>query len=469
MSRPRVVVVGGGVSGLACAHRLARSGEVDVRLLESAPRTGGVVATTLLEDRVLEEGPDSFLTTKPWARELACELGLESELVPTDAALRRSFVLARGKLEPVPEGFHLLAPTSLAPFLRSPIFSLRGKLRAALDLLLPRRDGADESLESFVSRRLGREVFLRLAEPMVAGIYTADPATLSLRATMPQFLDMEAEHGSVIRALWARRRTKEAARAHEASGARYALFLTFRGGFATLTDALAARLPAGTVSLGVEARGARREAAGFRVLTSSEEILADALVVAVPAPRAAPLLREVDAELSRLLGMIPHASVATVNVLLRREQVSHPLDGMGFVVPSREGRFVLACSFSSRKFPGRAREGEVLLRAFVGGARHEERVELPQDEIARRVLADLRDVLGIAGEPLRVLVSRFPGSMPQYLLGHLERVAAIEERARRVPGLALAGNSYRGVGVPDCVRSGEEAARSVLRQLAPAP
>jgi len=425
------------------------------------------VATQVAEDRVLEEGPDAFLSTKPWARELAGELGLAGELISTSTGNRRSFVLRKGKLEPVPEGFHLLAPTSLLPFLASPIFSWRGKLRAALDLVLPRRNGGDESLESFVTRRLGREVFERLAEPMVAGIYTADPAKLSLRSTMPQFLEMEAEHGSLIRALWARRRTEEAAQAREASGARYGLFLTFRRGVATLTDALAARLPEGTLSLGAGVTKVRRDAAGFRLSMSEGEIDARALVLAVPAPEAGKLLGDIDPELSRLLLEIPYASAATVNVLLRREQVRHALDGMGFVVPSVEDRFVLACSFSSVKFPGRAREGEVLLRAFVGGARHRERALLPEDELARKTLADLREILGIEGEPLEVLARSFPDSMPQYVLGHQERVSAIEERARAVPGLALCGNAYRGVGLPDCVRSGEEAAKTVLGALGP--
>jgi oxygen-dependent protoporphyrinogen oxidase len=458
----RVLVLGGGITGLTAAYRLAEAG-LEVLLLEASERTGGIVGTTRASSGAVREwGPDCFITTKPWAHDLAVELGLEGALVGTRREHRRSFVLARGALEPIPEGFHLVAPTVLRPFLESRIFSLRGKFRALLDLSLPAHPKDDEALESFVRRRLGREVFERLAEPLIAGIYTADPKELSLRATMPQFLDMEREHGSVIRGV----RAIKARGAEKASGARYSLFESFSGGVAMLTDALVARLPAGTIELGARACRLSRKGSGFEVeLASGALHEGDAVVVALPAPRAAPVVAWLDSELARLLATIPYASAATVNVVLRRDQVRHPLDGMGFVVPSRERRFILACTFSSTKFEGRSGPGEVLLRAFVGGALHQENFEQPTMEIEARVLEDLREILGIEGEPIEVSVHPWREAMPQYTLGHLERVAAIEARAAKIAGFALAGNAYRGVGIPDCVRSANAATKSILASL----
>jgi oxygen-dependent protoporphyrinogen oxidase len=470
VARPLVIVAGGGITGLAAAHRLLRSGRVDLELHERAPRTGGVIATVRDDGRVLESGPDCFLSTKPWARDLAVELGLEGELRGTLGGHRRSFVLRDRRLEPIPEGFHLLAPTLVRPFLSSRIVSLRGKLRAGLELLVPARPREDESLESFVRRRLGSELFERLVEPLVAGVYTADARELSLRATFPQFLDMEREHGSVARALWARRGTAEEAGARAASGARYGLFLTLAGGLGTLVERLEASLPQSSIARGSRVVRVERRGDAFSIGIESPggtatERTASGVVIALPAPEAARILGALDGELARELGAIPYASAATVNLLFRREQVRHPLDGMGFVVPSRERRFLLACSFSSEKFEGRARAGEVLLRAFVGGATRRADAELPEEEIARRALLELRELLGIAGEPIRVVVSPFRDAMPQYVLGHLDRVAAIEARVARIPGLALAGNAYRGVGIPDCVRSADEAARRILDVL----
>lgn len=467
---PTVLVIGGGVTGLAAAHALAKSGRARIRLLERGARTGGIVSTDRSEGRVLERGPDCFISNKPWALALAKELGLEPELRSTTTGHRRSFVLRDRRFHPIPEGFHLMAPTLVKPFLASGLVSWPGKIRAGLEVLLPRRPKDDESLESFVRRRLGGELFERLVEPLVAGIYTADARELSLRATFPQFLDLERDHGSILRGLWARRGAEDAPAARAASGPRYGLFLTFKDGVQTFTDAIAASLPPGTLELGAEATSVRRAApGGFEVVVrrgeSTETLAAAAVLVALPAPAAARVLAPLDADLAAKLGAIPYASAATLNLVFRREQVRHALDAMGFVVPSRERRFLLACSFSTTKFDGRAREGEVLLRAFLGGQGHREDVELPEGEIVRRALEELRDLLGIEGEPVRTLATVWPGAMPQYVLGHLDRVAAIEASAGRIPGLALAGNAYRGVGIPDCVRSAEAATARLLEGL----
>jgi oxygen-dependent protoporphyrinogen oxidase len=447
------VVLGGGISGLTAAYRLSKLG-AEVQLLEERERTGGIVATRREGGRVLELGPDCFLTgPKPWARDLALELGLEAELQPIRTGDRRSFILTRKKLERVPEGFHLVAPTALGPFFESRILSRRGKLRALAELSIGPRPRGDESLRSFVVRRFGRELFERLAEPLVAGIYTADPEKLSLAATFPQFLDMEREHGSVLRALSGRR--------VEASGARYGLFLSLRGGIAALTDALRERLPPGVIVHGTRASHVRRDGKGFRVEHAAGVESAEKVIVALPAPEAARVLAPLDEELARALGAIRYASAGTLNFVLKREQVRHPLDGMGFVCPEVEERFILACSFSSTKLEGRAREGEVLLRAFIGGARHEDRLDLAPREVEARALADLDEILGISGPPVESVLHVMSGSMPQYTLGHLDRVRGIEALAARQPGVALAGNAYRGVGLPDCVLSAEKAVRAV--------
>jgi len=450
----RVVVVGGGMTGLTAAHRLVKLGH-ETLLLERSERTGGIVATERASGRVLEWGPDCFLSgTKPWARDLALELGLEGELVGTRPENRRSFVLCRGRLEPIPHGFHLIAPTAIEPFLRSRILSHPGKLRALAELSVSAHPAKDESLRSFVTRRFGRELFARLAEPLVAGIYTADPAQLSLRATFPQFLDMERDRGSVTAALWGR----EVA----ASGARYGLFVSFKHGVATFTEALRSSLPEGCIATGTDVRLVRREGDRFVVEHERGVERADAVVVALPGPQASRVLAS-EVELSRLLGKIPYASAATVNLVFRREQIRHPLDAAGFVIPAVEERYVLACSFSSSKFESRVAPGEVLLRAFLGGPKGRERLEASHDEIVRRTLDDLAPLLGIEGEPRLTHVSVMRDAMPQYHLGHLDLVASIEAQLSEIPGLALAGNALHGVGIPDCVRSAEEAVRSLTR------
>ena len=483
----RVAVVGGGVSGLAAAHRLlelasgaeAGRARLEVLLLEASGRLGGTVRTYRRDGFLLEGGPDSFISEKPEALELARRLGLSDRIIETNERHRRSFVVRGGRLRPTPEGFQLLAPSRLLPFLTTDIFTWRGKARMALDLVLPRRKGAngrdDESLAAFVRRRLGREALERMAQPMVGGIYTADPEVLSLRATMPRFLEMERRHRSLILAMWkAGRRAEEAARhGRGASGARYSLFLSFDEGTRVLTDALAARLPPGSVRLnaGVAslAPGALAPGEGARrwLLRTGEgeHLEADAVCLALPAYASARLLRDVDDRLADELEAVPYASTATVNLAFRRADIRHPLDGFGFVVPFVERRATLACTFSSVKFPSRAPEGHALLRAFVGGALQPEMFELDEDAMVAAVLGDLRDLLGVSGPPLFAHVEKWPRSMAQYHLGHAERVARVRARLRELPALALCGNAYEGAGLPDCVRGGETAAETLFGMM----
>jgi len=462
----KLVVVGGGVAGLAAAHRaveLARERGLPLELtvLEARGRLGGTIETEHVDGFLVESGPDSFLSEKPWALALCRRLGIDDRLVRTDDRFRRTFVWWRGRLHPLPDGFQLLAPTRMAPFLTSSLFSWPGKLRMALDLILPRGgNGADETLGGFVRRRLGREALERVAQPLVAGIYTADPDELSLGATMPRFLELERRERSVILALWrASRRAPEPG----TSGARWSLFVTFARGMAELIDALAARLPAGAVRLGQRVTGVARNDGGWRIgLADGAALDADAVVVATEAHAAARVLRYVDPQIAALLAEIPYASSATVSLGYRRADVPHPLDGFGFVVPHAEGRAVLAGTFSSVKYPGRAAEGHVLLRAFLGGALGGAALAGEAADIAARARDDLRDALGIVAAPVLTRVHSHPLSMPQYRLGHLARIEAIERRLVSARGLGLAGGAYRGVGISDSVRSGEAAAEALI-------
>jgi oxygen-dependent protoporphyrinogen oxidase len=340
----------------------------------------------------------------------------------------------------------------------------------ALDLVLPRRaaanGGDDESLAQFVRRRLGREALERMAQPMVGGIYTADPESLSLRATMPRFLEMERAHGSLIRAMWKQRRRQREAKG--TSGARYSLFLSFDEGMRVLSDALAARLDKADVRLNTKALKLARDAATGKWqirLESGDTILADAVCLALPAYASARLLGDEDAQLAAELDAIPYASTATVNLAYKRSDIPHLLDGFGFVVPFVERRSILACTFSSVKFAGRAPAGHALLRAFVGGALQPEMFALDEAEMLSAVRRDLRELLGIDAPPLFAHTERWPRAMAQYTLGHVERVARIREHLRELPGLKLAGNAFDGAGIPDCVRSGEAAADEILNQL----
>jgi oxygen-dependent protoporphyrinogen oxidase len=481
----RIVIVGGGISGLAAAHRLHElaaqaastgdeSGSTEVLLLEASERLGGTLRTIRREGFLLEGGPDSFISEKPAALELARRLGLAPRLIETVEAHRRSFVASGGRLRPTPEGFQLLAPSQLLPFLTSDIFSWRGKARMALDLLLPRRAPSDfdedESLADFVRRRFGREALERMAQPMVGGIYTADPERLSLRATMPRFLDMERDDRSLILSMWKAARKRKAAgrKAEGTSGARYGLFLSFDTGMQLLADTLAARLPAGSVRLDtkVEAVTLQTESGRWLLKTENgESINTDGLILSLPAYVAARLLRDADDQLAGELDSIPYASTATVNLAYRREDIPHPLDGFGFVVPFVERRATLACTFSSVKFTGRAPEGHALLRAFVGGALQPEMFSLNAERMTAAVRGDLRELLGIDAPPLFAHVEKWPRSMAQYHLGHRERLGRIRARLARLPAVKICGNAYEGAGVPDCIRGAEEAARELHVQL----
>jgi oxygen-dependent protoporphyrinogen oxidase len=464
-----VAVVGGGITGLAAAHRVlelrgAGSNPARVEIFEAGDRLGGVIGTSRRDGFVFEQGPDAMITEKPWALDLIQRLGMSEQLIGTQEQHRRSFIVRKGKLHPTPAGFYLLAPGRLWPLVTTPLMSPLGKLRVGLDLILPaRKDTSDESLGQFVQRRLGREAFQAMAQPMISAIYGGDPMRLSLQATFPRFREMERRHGSLVRAMWhaARKPKLKESESGEASGARYGMFASLAGGLQELTTELSRRIPASGHHLGVKIESVRRTRRGRWTLdweTGSAEF--DAVILAVPAPRAGEMLRQLDPDLARRLGFVRYGTSATVGVAYSEANVRHHLDGFGLVIPAREGMSMLGCTFAHRKFAGRAPDGTVLLRAIHG----ETSSVLTDEDLVEATRRDLSRLLGIQGEPMFSQVTRYPESLPQYGLGHLDLVDEIEARVGNYAGLALAGNAYRGVGIPDCVHSGEVAAGEILGQ-----
>lgn len=461
---PRVAVIGGGMAGLSAANRLVElQPNIAVTLFEAAPRLGGILETVHRDGYLVEGGADNWITNVPWATELCDRIGFADQLVETNAAYRGAFVIRRGRLHKIPPGFVVMAPSRIWPVLTTRILSPWGKLRLACEAFVSKRtDDADESLAGFVKRRLGRETYERLVQPLIGGIYTGDPERLSLRSTMRRFQDMEREHGSLTRAL--RRQQQDQATTSD-SGARYSMFVAPREGLSSLVDALAARLPAGSIRLDSAVTRLAQNGTQWNVRTTGDAAdgeLFDAVILATSAPATAKLVSQLDPELADDLHAIPHASCSIVSLGYRRDQIAHPLDGFGFVVPRIEKRSILSASFSSVKFPGRAPAGHVLVRVFVGGVFQPELAALPDDALQQVATNDLGDLLGIRGEPTLVEISRRPASMPQYYVGHEARIDRIEGRMARHRGLQLAGNAFHGVGIPHCIHSGQQAAEQTL-------
>lgn len=460
----RVVIVGGGLAGLAAAEAASdrqQPGPVQVTVLEPAERLGGVLGTNRQDGWLVERSADCFLAARPEGMALVERLGLHGELVGVDPRVRRALVWHDGRTVPVPRGFRLLAPGQVSGILHSRVLSPAGRLRVLAERLVPRRTtGPEESLEAFAVRRLGREAFERLVQPLAAGIWTADPARLGMEAACPEFLAMERERGS----LWAGEVARvRAADGGDATGARYGQFVSFLGGMQTLSDRLGERLRSrGVVIRRGRAERLARHADRWQVTVdgpagSVDTLEADAVVIATRTPAAAVLLAGVDPALAADLAGISYAGSAIVSLGFARGDVTHPLDAAGLVVPRTAGRRALAVSFSSSKFPHRAPEGCVLVRVFLGGALDPESLALDDEKLVELALAEAGALLGATGRPQLVQVDRWANAMPQYHVGHAERVARIEAAVARLPRLALAGAAYRGVGIPQVIASGQAA------------
>ncbi len=477
----KIAVVGGGISGLAACLRLLELKKekklpLEIVLLESSQRLGGVISTIKWHGCLLEAGPDAVFTEKAAGVALIRKLGLESEIIQTNPRFRKSFIALDDALYPVPEGFYLLAPSKLLPLFLSPIFSLKAKLRMFIEPFLPRKNHAsnghvyDESLDSFVRRRLGNEALTRMAQPMVAGIYAADPKELSLAATFPKFLEWERRYGSVVLGIWRRRFEM---RIGSSSGPRYSLFISLKNGMQSLVDAASSKIPAGCVKLGAQIRSIARdpETKRYKLRGADFEIEADALILAAPAPKSAELVKSFAPSLAEDLNKIQYASSLSVNLVFERSALLKPLQGFGFVVPAAENRAISGCTFASVKFAGRAPDDKIVLRAFLGGnsggvGGTSGWTQKTDTEIVSRVRLELAQILKITDEPLATFVHRYHGAMPQYKVGYLDLLASINEKLTDVPELALAGNAYGGVGLPDCVQSGEAAAEKLCAYVA---
>ena len=463
---------------MAAAHRLLERASrlnqpIRLDLLEAGHRLGGVIHTVREQGFLLEGGPDSFISEKPWAVDLCRRLGLETSLIGTSPRHRRTFIVRGVKLLPVPEGFHLIAPYRFGSFVASPLLSWAGKIRMAADLVLPRRrprsSNDDESLAAFVRRRLGEEALERLAQPLVGGIYTADPKKLGLRATFPQFLEMEKRHRSLLLAMWRDRKGQQSPAHDHPAGPRYGLFVSLDQGLQRLVDRLQESIPAQSIHFGCKVVSLRRQERPSQweiELEKGPPIRADGICLALPAFRSADLLKALDPGLAAKLRSVEHASTATVNLAYSAQDIPDALDGFGFLVPAVEKGSMLACSYSHRKFSGRAPGNEALLRAFVGGALHPESLGGDDRELIARVRRTLGDLLGITRAPLLSRVERHPEGIPQYGVGHLDLVARIESRMLKWPSLQLAGNGLTGIGIPDCIRRAEQCADRLLAPLA---
>ena len=458
----RIAVIGGGISGLAAAHRLVELAPHDeVVLFEERNRLGGVLETLHEDGFQVEQSADNFITTFPWAVDLCKRLGLSEKLVQTNAQFRRTFVISRGRLCPLPDGFLMMAPSRIWPLATTPILSPLGKARAAMEYFIPPRAGdSDESMAAFVRRRLGREVFERLVEPLISAVYAADMEKLSLLATMPRFREMEKNSGSLIRAM--RKQMRSARQPQTQSGPRYSMFVTLREGLSSLVDAIAAKLPHDAIRLEAPvSQIAQTDDTWTLTLGDGTSETFDGLILATPSHVAARLLGSVDEELSRQLGGISHSGTAIVTVAYRRDQIAHPMDGMGFVVPSVERRPILAGSFSSQKYTHRAPEGKTLIRVFAGGDNNPQMAEMEDERLVPLVCEELTSLLGIKGDPIYHTVAHWPGTMPQYHVGHVQLVEGIQARVAGIANLALAGNAFTGVGIPHCIHTGEQAAEAI--------
>ena len=465
----RIAVIGGGISGLAAAWQLSQVSNVETTLLEASDRVGGVLETIYDQGYLIERSADNFATLIPDALEFCRETGFESQLIRPQENDRRAFVLSRGRILPIPLGFSLMQPTRIDSMLLTGTLSLAGKLRLAKEYFIPRRESdEDESLESFALRRLGREAFDNLVEPIVSGIFTADPKTLSMQATMPQFVDMERIHGGLIRGHLRSRRTHAKQIAGRASGARYDQFMAPAAGMSHWVQHIVQSLPQGCVQLGHCVRSVQQLshdpfAPTWRLDTVRGPMEFEGLVISLPAARTAALLQASWPVLSSMVGSIQYASSVVAVLVVDKADLRRRIDGFGLIVPRKEGRRVLAISYSSNKYAGRTPENQILLRLFLGGAMAPDLVDESDTRLQEIADDELRAILGWTGrKPRWQSIVRWKNAMPQYYVGHVQRVAEMDRLLGTLPGLQLCGAAYRGVGIPQCIRDGRRAAKVLL-------
>ena len=458
----RIAIIGGGISGLSAAFAIEewrrRGSEVEYTLYESSSRFGGVLHTEHIDGCVVEAGTDSFLTEKPWAADLARALGLGDQLIGSNDANRKTYILTHGRLVEMPDGLMFMVPTKILPTGMSPLFSWKTKLRITQEMFHPPRAADhDESVAAFIERHYGSEMVDRLADPLLSGVYGGEAANLSVRAVLPRFVEMERMHGSLGRGMLAARKQMRSWKNPAPP-----IFTSLKNGMQTLADAIVAQLTPTSLRINTTAAAIEPQAASWLVSAGMQSDVFDAVILALPAGAASSLLRMAGPELSAELAAIGYTSSITVALGFDKDVRQTLPPGFGFLVPRSEGKRILAATFVHNKFPHRAPEDRALLRCFFAGKNAEDVWPLADDQIVAIVRHELQEILGLRADPLFTRVYRWKSAMAQYNVGHLDRLDRIERLRQKLPGLALAGNAYRGIGVPDCVRSGTDAVKQLL-------
>jgi oxygen-dependent protoporphyrinogen oxidase len=504
-----VIIVGGGITGLSAAYHLQEEAKaagmpITYTLLESDSRLGGKIKTEYADGFTIDGGPDCFLSRKPWAIQLCRKLGLGDELLGTNDDKRKTFVLNKGKLTPLPDGVLLVIPTRFVPFATSRLITWHGKMRMGMDLFIPpRKDDGDETVANFIRRRLGKEALEKIAEPLMSGIHISDPEYQSLLGSFPRFREMELKHGSLIRAMISQRKPKGAHGSHGSSngtnpllhtGLRQitrmvgvpmpdksatngssqpkpmSMFMTLRKGLGQfvnqLIDSLEGTLLTDKQAVSLELCSTNGHAPRYQVRTSDGETFeGDAVIMATPAYATATLMDGVNPALATDLRKIRYVTTSTVSMGFRLEDVGKPFGGFGFVIPRKENRKITGCTWSSTKFSYRVPDNHLLLRAFIGGPGHEHLAEQEDDALVAMVRNELRDTMGLQATPVLTRVFRWTKANPQYDVGHLDRVSEMHASCESQPGLFITGSAYDGVGVPDCVNHGHKAAKKAVDLL----
>jgi oxygen-dependent protoporphyrinogen oxidase len=468
----RIAIIGGGISGLSATLSLekarATGTPLEYTLFESSGRLGGSMSSDYVEGCLVEAGPDSFLTEKPWAAALCKELGLADQLIGSNDAHRKTYIVVHEKLVAIPDGLMFMVPTKLVPTALSSLFSWNTKMRMAAELLHPPRPMlGDETVGELVERHFGAEVVDRLADPLLSGVYGGDANKLSARAVLPRFVEMEEKYGSLSRAMLAAHKKMAAMAKNQPPRP---LFSSLKQGMQQMVDAISERLNPGSVRLRTRVRGVYPQNGGWRLaIEMGGDEYYDAVILATPANVAGALLEGVDAELAANLLGITYSSSVTVTLGFYLEQLRHLPPGFGFLVPRSEGTRMLACTFVHNKFPHRAPPDKGLIRCFLGGARDEAVLSLTDDEVLETVRIELKKIVKLDARPIFSRIYRWRGAMAQYESGHIAKVQRIEKRISDIAGLSIAGNAFHGIGVPDCIRSGEQAAKVILESAVLTP
>ena len=470
MSAKKIVIIGGGISGLATAYsleeRAKREGKsVSITLLEKKNQIGGNILTEKVGDFLIEGGPDCFLSEKPWAIQLCERLGMGESLLRTNDEYRKTYILWNGHLHELPEGVILMIPTEIFPLLKSNLITLSGKIRMGMELFIPKKESSDdESLSQFVCRRLGQEALDKIAAPLVAGVHAEDPDTMSVKSRFPRFVQMEEEYGSLIKGMIAKRREMRRA-GSKGNKPKYTMFMTLKDGLSEMPATIVQNLKMTKILTNREVADVDKRDI-FKISLKNGEVLdADTVVFATPSYETARLLTGINDSISALLSKIPYTSTATVSLAFKKESISNPMNGFGFLVPRQEKRRITGATWVSRKFSYRSPDDSVLIRCFIGGSHNEKLVFLNDKDMIEMVKGELRDIMGITSEPLLTRIYRWEKAMPQYTIGHEERLSALNQKLSEYPGMFLTGSSYRGSGISECIKDGQLTAESVLKYL----